>query len=383
MQTTFKERVTTILIGLVVLFSILSFTPFVNEISGLYGLLSNGLLVILAITTIMVISINRVINNGFLLVFFFVLLVNIIQTLVFYAAGMRIRWADFLSLIYIFLFISIGYCLPIQKEKWDGLIKLFSFLSVSLGVLSVFYYLGSISLLTDMYAIEAKNQIGQVVAMGCMALVIICFRFPIKKRWFWLMVMIVGIVSLFVIRCRTAMLAFLICFFIYLFKVAKNTTNKVWIFILPLVLMLVFLVFQDKIFVFFEEAFVGNKNIDDINSLSTGRMERNIQGLSFVLQHPFYGELKGASDIPQIHNYIINRLTAYGIFSFPYLFLYFLVLVKVIKSWKGDNTNVIGGLLLTIPFISSLLEPGAPFGPGMVQVFPYLLLGMSMKSTYV
>jgi hypothetical protein len=39
-----------------------------------------------------------------------------------------------------------------------------------------------------------------------------------------------------------------------------------------------------------------------------------------------------------------------------------------------------GWILLSIPLFCSLLEPSAPFGPGTVQLMPFLLCGLAVRN---
>ena len=128
---------------------------------------------------------------------------------------------------------------------------------------------------------------------------------------------------------------------------------------------------------------MGRFDVTDIESLSAGRMHRNVQGMEFFFAHPFFGEMGAHSELQNIHNYVIKRLAAYGFFSLPILAFYFWFTVKVIKEWIAadvkDYYNV-GSLMMIIPFFASLLEPLSPFGPGLVQIIPFFFYGCSLRS---
>ena len=177
---------------------------------------------------------------------------------------------------------------------------------------------------------------------------------------------------------RTILLGFLVFAIIYYCKShqLKNVLLSV------VILLFLLLLFYAPILSFFKDVFIANKDITDLDSVSSGRMERNIEGLSFWSLNPFFGEMKTPSLVPRIHNYLINILVAYGIFSFPFIVLFFYLLVVAAKKWKKENTlhiESVGYWVMFIPFFCSLLEPSAPYGPGLVQSIPFFLFGNSMR----
>lgn len=373
-----KEKTVSFLMGLVILLSTLSFTPIIRE-GGLYSMISRTLFVLLALLLLMVFKPNVLWGNSWFRTILLLVLFNVVQTAIFSVGGFQVRWSDAFSLLYTFLFIYIGYCAPIRKELWNRLCFVFSISAIVLGIYVVFYFLGGMSFYYDMYAVEAKNQIGQVVAIGCFVAVTMTKLVAKKMRWIWIVFVVIGVLCLMFIRCRTAAATFLIVLALYYFR--KSKVGLTWNAFVILILIIVSLPFlYDRIYAFFQDAFIGVKDINDMDSLSTNRIERNINGLIFFSNHPFLGELKDYSGVPMIHNYFINRLSAYGIFSLPYFFFYFAVLSRVIQSWRNDGTNGFGVGSLAIPFVVSMLEPGAPFGPGMLYVFAYMLFGSNLRS---
>ena len=166
---------------------------------------------------------------------------------------------------------------------------------------------------------------------------------------------------------------------ILLYKVLTRK-QKVWC---GLFLAIIFLCS----FNFLLSMLIGKHDVSDLNSLSTGRIERNMLGLAYISEHVWDGELIHESNIPWIHNYVILRLVRYGIWSFLFLFFYFYLFVcavkNIMKAGKKVSIVNVGFFLLIVPYFVSLLEPSAPFGPGSNVFMLYIILGITMRAQYV
>ena len=104
--------------------------------------------------------------------------------------------------------------------------------------------------------------------------------------------------------------------------------------------------------------------------------------MAFFNENPIFGEMNTPSDLPNIHNYMLRRMVAYGLFSFPFILLYLVFLFKLVGHWiRVDVKHVrcAGLLILIIPFAASFVEPLSPFGPGLVQLISFFFFGCYMS----
>lgn len=295
----------------------------------------------------------------------------------FFSVGYTINVQDVVILAIDFLMIAIGYQYKGDVSRIDLLVIVFATMSVILGIQTIVYFVGTFTINEYLYAIEAKNQTGQIVASSAAALMVMSFS---KKeyRFFKIILLVSLFVLSFLIRCRTATLA-LILFAVYFFYKAQGKKS---FYVLLSVAGLTMIIFHNEVLGFLNEVFISDRDITDLDAVSTGRLERNVQGINFWMGNPLTGEMTIDSGVAKIHNYLINRLVAYGVFAFPFYVIFFYLLYIIIKGEKNKdllNSEKVGYWTMVIPFFCSLLEPSAPFGPGLVQAIPFFLLGFSMK----
>ena len=368
-------NIETFLVILLVSLVIVAFFPPVYN-SGLYGITKYvifALLAILALKNRVVRSLNnKTVLFSLVMVFFLAL-----QLIIFYLTGFNVRWGDVIGLAIITFLMGEGYCCKLDERQLEVVVLVYATLSAVAGLWSMFYYVGNLTLTTYLYVVDAKNQIGQIIASASAGVLVLLFsnkRYRIVK----IGLLVVLVILLFLLRCRTALLAFLVFGVYYYFK-SHEVKHKFFIIMLAL---LAVLLFYGPILDFFENVFVGNKDITDLNAVSSNRMERNIEGLRFWSLNPVFGEMKTPSEVLRIHNYLINILSAYGFFAFLFYVLFFYLLVVIVKKWKRSNAlciSNIGYWMMFTPFFCSLLEPSAPYGPGLVQAVSFFIFGNSMR----
>ncbi len=299
----------------------------------------------------------------------------------FYGIGLNVGTIDIMQIAIVYVSLWIGYELNLKDNVFIALLFVYGLVAAYLGYTAITTYLTSFLMEENAYAIAAKNQIGAIVAVAGFAMFYIAQCSSTKK------LSIISYIFFFVllflmafIRCRTALLAFLITAFLTIYKVNDSRKLLVYLFC-GTVLMIVF---SSQISEILQDVFVGDKVGAKIDDLSTNRIERNEQSIRYLNDHLFAGELITPSDIEIIHNYILNRLVRYGIWAIPLLFIYFVIGCKAIKQalwYKKYSFYDVGYFAMLIPFICSLLEPDAPFGPGTVYSFSYILFGYSLKNS--
>ena len=356
--------------------AIVAFFPLVYNSAGLYQLVKYviyGVLVYLAVAT----RIVKVLNSKAIVISMLIVFFAALQLLIFNSQGLRVRWNDISCLVIVVLLMGVGFCCHMDENQIELAVLVFAAFSTVAGLWSMFYYVGDLTITGYLYAVDAKNQIGQFVASSAAGVMVLLFTNK-KNRIIKIALLSMLVVLLFVLRCRTALLAFLVFAVYYYFK-SHEVHN---LFFVLMFFVLFFVLFYDQILSFMEDVFVGNKDITDMNAVSSNRMERNVEGMRFWSLNPIFGEMKTPSDVLRIHNYLINILVAYGIFAFPFFVLFFYLLFLTVKKWKKSyalNVSCVGYWIMFIPFFCSLLEPSAPYGPGLVQAVPFFLLGNSMR----
>ena len=365
----FKE----IAVFLLLLFTVLSFTPAIILDGGAYSMARIIVLVMLVLVSFITSAYNSL-KNGFIRKVMFSIFVIGLMLLFFFPFNYHVSWTDLVILFISFWAMCVGYSCNLRKNLIAPIILFYGVITVALGLATMLYFVGSLTMTDYMYMIDTKNMVGQIVATGAVGLTMITFankRVSLLK----IILLLLAVLLVFLLRCRTALVAYLLFVFYYLWKTV-SVKEAIGITLLALVFIGVF---HAQILSFFEDALVGNTDINNLDSLSAGRMERNIMGMEFFFSHPIFGELKTVSDLPNIHNYLIKRLAAYGVFSIPFFWIYFLYLIKLIRQWitiDVKDINNTGALMLIIPFFASLLEPLSPFGPGLVQIAPFFFYGL-------
>lgn len=219
---------------------------------------------------------------------------------------------------------------------------------------------------------------------------LICFYQSLKERRSIVKVILLAafvccLTYCIVLRARTSTLGILI---ITLFVFWKYYKRKALIY-LPIIICVAICFFSEDISLLYEESFVGNANASDLDSLSSGRYERNIDSFNFFLNHPFIGAVEGDplsmfiwGDYPMPHFYLLWKCVQFGIiFSIPFFIIYIKLGINVIKWCFSDNESLfLAGICLLMAMLTSLAEYSAPFGPGTSFILCYMLFGKTLRS---
>lgn len=313
---------------------------------------------------------------------FFILIVAV-EFLVFYAASLNINLQDLISIIAVTMGIYVGYANNFTIQQLKTIAIVYCIFALILGYLSISTYIGVFSVNVADYLVEGKNQVGQIIAL-CSVLSFILIYFESKKKIKFLLccIFLLSIFFLFIIKCKTALLATIMVEIFMFFKLTKtNTLKKVLLSGIPITLLLL-IMFSESIIPTILDM-VGLSGKTSMEELTTGRASRNDMAIEYTLKNPILGELKHYSNIPLIHNWILLRTVRLGLlFSLPFILFYFCILFHVGKKiLKNKNWNIgnVGILLIIVPYISSMVEPGAPFSPNTVYIMHYIILGTSLR----
>ena len=222
-----------------------------------------------------------------------------------------------------------------------------------------------------------------MVAIGATASFYFGMKMREERTSLWV-VSFLALLCLVLIRARSDCFALIACGLLIVVKEADfhwkwNVKTILTILGVVLIGVIIYTGFiNDELHTFM----FGGKNGNDINEITTDRWERNQQGLDIFIHHHSMTDLKNPMKIPFIHNYPLLRLARYGFFSLPFLafYLYFCIsaLIEIFKTRKSKPRQV-GWIVCCIPLIISLAEPNFPYGPGLVQLLAFLLLGFSLR----
>lgn len=187
-----------------------------------------------------------------------------------------------------------------------------------------------------------------------------------------------------VVRARTATIGLLMIslaiFWVYY-------RQKLFIY-LPIIACIAVVFFFNDIKHIYEASFLGNSDVNDIDSLTSGRVGRNEDSFQFYLNHPLEGAVSGDSASLAVwynyetpHLFILWKLVQFGlIYSIPFLIVYFKLWPIAFRQFFSKNkTLFISGVCLAMALLESLAEYSAPFGPGTSFMLCYMLFGNALR----
>lgn len=369
------DRVCRGLLYIAIVLVAIAYHPLVYLSEALYAICRMGLYGIVGVLAVSKFSGGAFLNCRVLKIGGLIAIALLLQFGFFWGVGVNFEIADATQILMILICCMIGYNMRFESVR--GVVNLLGFcaiVGVIVGGLSLNFYKDDIGDF-NLYVIEGKNQLGNIVSVSSAFALYLGVGKKARWQWFFWVVFGVGFLSLFYIGCRSALVALSVYAVTVLFK---NLTFYKKI-LLGILLAGIIFVFADVI----GASLVGQHDITDINSLSTGRWERNLMGIEFLRTHWADGELYELSGIPWIHNYLLLRLVRYGVIWAAPFYLFYLYLAGAIcrRAFNKERVGIcnIGYYVLIIQFVISLLEPSAPFGPGTVVFVSYVILGISAR----
>lgn len=374
------ENIKRNLLYLVIILVAVSYYPPLYSVESIYSAMRLGLYAIVIFLVAFTFSFKSLLKNGLLKAGGIVILLILLEFLIFYAFGLRFEFSDVWQLIIVLLCISIGFNLKnIGENRVNQLLQLYAAIGVCVGLISFNFYKDAISEL-NVYAVEGKNQLGLIISSAAAVALYLGISLPkLSKQWIFRLFFLFGMVILLLMGARSAFAALLAFASVLLYK-ALTRKQRIWCGVILIIILACS-------FDFLFTMLIGNHDVTDLNSISTGRLERNMLGIAYINEYFWEGELYHASNIPWIHNYLILRLVRYGIWSFLFLFFYFYLFVgmvrNIIRTRRQVKLENIGFFLLIVPYFISLLEPSAPFGPGSNVFMLYIILGITMRAQYM
>lgn len=380
-NTSLKDKIVLLLLFIIIFTATIAYSPSIYANEGLYALFRYANIVVIGLLFVLSFNAKRLFKHRFISGFLYPTIFMLIILVLLKRFGLDVDFSEISVIINAFMAMWVGYEAKLGAKYVKQLLIFHAIIAVVVGYEAIQAYLGSFSLESSLYLLDGKNQIGVIVATASFAMMYLSITSDSKSARITSIILCVILFSLLVlIRCRTALVALLLGAFITINKILSG--RKLSIFYIVLVLLIC--VFSSQIISVFKDVFILDREISDVNDLTTGRMDRNAQAIEYIPQHIMEGEMISQSYIELIHNYVLKNLVKYGVWCIPMLICYIMLIFKVYKQTILQHKFTlydIGFFILILPLFCSLLEPGAPFGPGSVMLFPFILFGISSKNS--
>lgn len=258
----------------------------------------------------------------------------------------------------------------------------FSVLAGYCAVMSVIRANGSMVILdyySDMAVGVEKNQTAPFFCLISITALMLSFQTNKKLiiKLYLVAVSVLCILPSIYLSARTPLFATLIASAFIVFEKFKFKGLMVMFFGV-LALLLISNSISDLLY----NSIVGNRDASDLNSLSSGRMDRLDEWKDFFSQYPLFGQMESPIRISRTHVFLLWKFVQYGIIgSLPFVLIYVLLIKQFAKSIKLNDLICAG--VLFIALFDSLGEFSAPFGPGTTYVFCYVVLGRFFRNNYL
>lgn len=347
--------------------------------------------------TLLLLALNfypkRILNMRFLPIFLLLAMVVIVAALLFKAVGLDGEYLSEIPAILLpCVLIIIGYNAPISTKDWVVILLIYCGSLIYVLSTQIMTNIGAFQIAEEYIMGSEKNAAGVMLAVAIVALLLLYFahrdKLSLPIRCVTLAMLAVLFLVMVTLRARGAILTVGICIILAFFQMRKFKRETHFFRYLKIlgggaaVLLLLLLVSGFpimSIYDYFYDSFFLNKEGD----FSSGRMERNLAAIEVIRESPVWGRMVYNVDIKWVHNYLLLKLSDYGIVgALPLLISYFYLAFFVVREHLKKNSFTfenIGFWVLLVLLIISLVEPSLPYAPGTAVVLSYLLLGFSLK----
>lgn len=281
-----------------------------------------------------------------------------------------------------FLCFSIGYFAPdITRNKVNLALMIYCISSCAMGLYSVFRNVGQF-IITEQYAILLKNSSGVIVATGVLIALFLAIESKGNyKKTFWAIIGLLNFASLLVFRARSALLGILLSLVVIIIKsYAEGSVSRRYV-MLAIISVVALYCFDIISFDLIYDSMFSNKDVSNMDSLSSGRTIMFERAMAIFNEHELGGNMAAHETLYTIDNFIINILGRYGLIgaitNFPFYILIWYITFKGL--YKSDVTDLLPYCALLILCIVSLTEAPFPFGPGTPCICAYVLLGLHLN----
>lgn len=372
-----KQKIAKTLVATILCLSTIMFLPWIY-LTPIYYIMRYAIMAMTAAAFVLTFSLTRFMSMRFVRLLLLTIACMLLVFLV-----IPVRTSDIVQLVIAMITLSIGSGLDWNEREWANISYGYTVLMIAVTLCNSIFYAGGLYVPEHYMFDEGKNQVGAMVAIGATA----CFYFGTKlkeERVPYFVVTFLALLSIVLIRARADCFALIAMILLITAKEADfNVKWNVKTILTVLSLLLIgYIIYNGFISDELNTFMHGGKSGSGINDLTTRRWARNQKGMDIIMHHHSMEELKNPMKIPFIHNYPLLRLARYSFFAIPLLlfYIYFGIstLVEVFRSRKSQIRQA-GWIVCCVPLLISFAEPNFPYGPGLVQMLAFLLLGFSLR----
>lgn len=338
----------------------------------------------------MLVKIPNILNVAFQIPFFKTYIFCFIVGTLVLPANVSEFSSDWYCLLVSLIPLSLGLSSYYSPRMLERLFKLLSIVSAIVAVIVIKNRVGGVVITTE-FLVSEKNSLAVVWALSALGLLFYVIRNPFRLiNILWCGVYSILFVCIVTSRARAALLALFLTSAVLVIKKlgSFNVQKAIGLFFGTGIMIIVYLLFSggfENVFQLIEESITMGRNVDDLDSLSSGRVAVYSLAVREFFDSPFMGALSTGLTLPWVHNYPLRLLAEFGIFgSLPYMVPYVFMCVITLKGifFKSTFEPVanweLGFHMSALILIISMLEPTYPFGPGTVTGIAMFMLGLSI-----
>lgn len=306
------------------------------------------------------------------------------------AIGIGFDLRDVTAENYFFPVVSSFLCFYLGTI-YRGVFSLKFWIIYSIPVVVIALYtcafrLDSLEIQTE-YLVNGKNFLAVIWGLAAIGLVFFSAQ---KGNLF----SILNIMAFFLIACclisraRTAFLG--ICFIVGLILCMRYFKKNIFTIIIGGIVFIavvgVVMATDNSLSSVISESLFKGRDMENLDSISSGRVSRMSISLNAFLRSPIFGLWGSPTEIPWVHNFLLNILSARGFFGgLGCIVLYFSLCGVVIKGIHDIYKHPffedwhLGYYLLLYILIISLAEPTFPLSPTTVCGIAFICLGQSLR----
>lgn len=280
------------------------------------------------------------------------------------------------DLLITLLLLLCGYNLRVSQEDVDVYFGVY----VIGGALTALSFLVEYGFsVPDSYLADIhKNQAG--FFLGVLLLYCISLISMRRRPLLFFICLVVLLWGLLVLRARTSLLLALVSmlFFIVLLPGVSRKTK----FCIVLLFAGATFCFRDALIT----AFFSGKDLNDIDSITSGRVSAIREGIDFLRRNFLDGSLwNDTYQGRNVHVFLLGVLVRFGfIFSLPvfavYVYLFWVGIVHVFRRSIAKSVLGVVPFCLLFSLTSGLNEASLPFSPASLTSLIYLPLGLYLKT---
>lgn len=282
----------------------------------------------------------------------------------------------------------VGFChCDHSNEFISKCLKIYILSALFLGIYSVFTNLGGF-IISEQYAFSVKNSSGVLLGTAIILCAFILNETSNKTSiCIWSMAMLLLCACLLTFRCRTAIVSVFLALLYFLYR--KHLIATLFHKPLALLSILLILVILNSLNLipigFIYDSLFSNKDVDSIDSITSGRLSTYERGMQIFSESPFLGNAALGKHLPPIDNFIVSNLTYYGIAGAILMFPpYIIAWITCVKGlFRSTASDLYPYLILFLICMTSFTEGPYPFGPGTPVVCAWFILGWWYKNNKI